>query len=263
MKTRFFVFLLFSFCLLAMSAVEPSLSLHAEKSAGTSIRPSRPVHPPVTVYSLIDSPTAEVLDYGSFAFTTRFFSNGGLLSSMNFGVFQRLMLGISMELDSYLGSGTVDLQRPEVNFKFRFYDGRGKFPASAIGFNSQGYRYNKATKRYLEKEKGLYLAFTRELFARGLEMTSGANIHDFESDALSAFVSASYSITRAFGVFAEYDNIRSKRFNRLNAGGSVYLSPFVQMGFHARDILATKTHKGTSMKRKPERIIDIRYISSF
>ncbi|MBI4064714.1 MAG: hypothetical protein HY401_10510 [Elusimicrobia bacterium] len=219
---------------------------------------------PLSLYTVIDSPTAEVLDYGNFAFGTRFFSKGGLLPHTTFGVFQRLMVGFSMELDNYIGNGDVDLQRPELQVKLRFYDGDRFLPAAAIGYDSQGYRYNKTIKAYREEERGLYLTLTREMLFSGLEWSFGGNISDFKSDEARAFTSASWiSPQSKFGLTVEYDNIHHKRWNRLNAGTYFFLSPFVHMGFHVRDTLATKTLRNSPELRRPERVIDIRYITSF
>lgn len=217
---------------------------------------------PVVVPSLIDTPTAEVLDYGSFSFNNRFFANGGLTPSISFGVFQRLMFGASMELDNYVGSGDVDAQRPELQIKFRFFDGRGAIPAMALGYDSQGHRYYKPGRGYLLEERGLFLALSREFLLRGLELTSGANVSDFEKDSLRGFGSLSYAIEDAAGVFFEYDNVRTSG-SRANAGVNLFLSPFVQMGFAVRDLFGDKMFPGTALQRKPERIIDIRYVTSF
>ncbi|MEK6544168.1 MAG: hypothetical protein AABZ44_07020 [Elusimicrobiota bacterium] len=231
----------------------------AQSDTGRRIQTSRSVN----LDEMIDVPSAEVLDYGSFAVTSRFFSQGGLLASMSFGVFRRLMLGPSMEIDRYVGSGTTDLQRPELQFKFRFYDGYRYLPAAAIGFDSQGYRFEKSKDDYLEQERGLYLAFTEELFTSGMEITAGGNISDFEHDSLHGFTALSWVAQNTVGLFAEYDNLRSLRWNRLNAGLNLFVSPFVQVGFHVRDILGDKTYQDSDIQRKPERIIKLRYIGSF
>ncbi|MEK7288265.1 MAG: hypothetical protein AAB091_06890 [Elusimicrobiota bacterium] len=237
-----------------------SAPLLAGQSSPKTVRAGRPA----SLYNVIDTPNAEVLDYGSFAFTTRFFANGGLLPSIAFGVFQRLMIGASWELDNYIGHGKIDLQRPELQIKFRFFDGDGALPASTVGYDSQGYFYDKSKKEYLQDRRGLYLAFTKEMLAGGLEWTAGGNISDFERDALRGFFNVSWvAPTGGLGAFAEYDNIRNVKWNRLNAGVNLFLSPFIQMGVHIRDILGSGTQNNSSGLRRPERIIDIRYLTSF
>ncbi|MEK7746386.1 MAG: hypothetical protein AAB576_06960, partial [Elusimicrobiota bacterium] len=73
---------------------------------------------------LIDVPTAGILDVGGFATQTRFFSEGGILEWLNFGMVHRLNLGASLNVERLVGSGTpVQLTRPELQLKFRFFDG--------------------------------------------------------------------------------------------------------------------------------------------
>ncbi|MBI4667571.1 MAG: hypothetical protein HY747_00015 [Elusimicrobia bacterium] len=235
-------------------------------AAGAESRTDKRVKPrhPVYLYKIIDIPTAEVLDYGSFSFASRFQAEGGLLPSIAFGVFQRLMIGASLELDNYIGHGDIDLQRPELQLKFRFYDGTLNWPALAIGYDSQGNVYDKTKKKYLQEERGLYLAMTQEILTNGLEWTNGVNVSNFDEDAVRAFTSLSWIAPGGqLGLAAEYDNIQNTRWNRLNAGMNIFLSPFIHMGFHVRDILGTKTEKDSTVLRRPERIIDIRYITSF
>lgn len=222
----------------------------------------RPIYP-ITIYNVIDTPTAEILDYGSFTFSSRFMNQGGILPALQFGVFQRLMLGTSIELDNYIGHGTIDLQRPSLQFKFRFSDGGRNFPAAAVGYDSQGYRYDKAAKKYAETERGLYFVLSQEVLVRGFEASAGFNVSDFENDRIRFFTNASWIVAGGLGLFIEYDNIQNKKYNRLNAGGTVFLSPTIQMGFYIRDMSAGSAYKETALERHPERVVDIRYTTNF
>ena len=82
---------------------------------------------------MIDVPTAGILDYYGFMLKTRFYSGGGVLGGLNFGVQERLNLGASMTVDKLVGSETgIKMRRPEIQVKFRFfrrgvlYTGRGR-----------------------------------------------------------------------------------------------------------------------------------------
>jgi|GEM_PF-531918 len=222
----------------------------------------RPIYP-ITIYSIIDSPNAEVADYGSFAFSTRFFSKGGILPSLSFGVFQRLMLGATLEMENYIGNDSVDLQEPKLQIKFRAYDGSQSLPAIAIGYDGQGYHFDKATKKYAEQERGLYAVFTQEILLRGLETSAGLNISDFNTDQIRLFINSSLVVSGAVGLFLEYDNVQNLKYNRFNAGTTLFMSPSVQMGFHVRDIFHGDHYKNSSLERTSERIIDIRYMTNF
>ena len=237
------------------------LTLKAE-SGQIKAKRIRPVYP-ITLYNIIDTPNAEVADYGSFAFSTRFFSKGGILPSLNFGVFQRLMLGATLEMENYIGNNDVDLQEPRLQIKFRAYDGSQSLPAIALGYDGQGYHYDKTTKKYAEQERGLYAVFTQEILTRGLETSVGLNISDFSKDQLRLFINSSLIISGALGLFIEYDNIQNVKYDRLSAGTTLFLSPSVQMGFHFRDVLHGDHYRDSTLERNSERIIDIRYMTNF
>ncbi|MFH1618464.1 MAG: hypothetical protein ABIG11_01010, partial [bacterium] len=67
---------------------------------------------------LIDVPTAGILDYYGFLARTRFFSGGGIMSSLGFGVLQRLNLGASLTADQLIGSASpVRFVKPEIQVK--------------------------------------------------------------------------------------------------------------------------------------------------
>ncbi|HOX24014.1 MAG TPA: hypothetical protein PLL10_11150, partial [Elusimicrobiales bacterium] len=53
---------------------------------------------------LIDTPTAEVLDYYGLLVRTRFMSDGGVLTGVGFGVLNRLNLGASATVDKMIGT---------------------------------------------------------------------------------------------------------------------------------------------------------------
>jgi hypothetical protein len=46
---------------------------------------------------LIDTPTMGILSYGSYDIEFRFFSNGNVISKIDFGVFKLLNVGLSLE----------------------------------------------------------------------------------------------------------------------------------------------------------------------
>ena len=100
---------------------------------------------------LIDIPTAGILDYYGFQVKTRAYSNGGVLTALNFGVLERLNLGAAMAVDKFIGSDSpIKMRRPEIQVKFRFFDGGYYIPAAALGYDGQGYYYDSVTKKYLE-----------------------------------------------------------------------------------------------------------------
>ena len=203
---------------------------------------------------LIDIPTASILDYGSFSGRVRFFSEGGALGFVSFGVLQRLNLGASLNVQKLVGNDSpVDAQRPEVQIRVRFYDGSRYLPAFAIGFDSQGYFYDKTLKDYQQREHGLYLAATREIGLKGLFGHGGVNISDFNSDSAFGFFGLNYNIEDTVSLIAEYDNLRAVGKSRFNAGLRVFVTHFFHFDFAVREI----------GKPDSERIVQIKYTGSF
>ncbi|MBI4248883.1 MAG: hypothetical protein HY611_05220 [Elusimicrobia bacterium] len=211
---------------------------------------------------IIDVPTAGVLDYGSFGIRTRFFSGGGVLNWLSFGVFQRLSIGASFHVDRFIGDDSpVDLARPELQLKFRFFDGDRLLPALAAGFDGQGYFYNRSTRRFSEKGKGLYLAASQEILTPGLMTHYGLNISDFDSDDVYGFLGLSYNIQDKASLLAEFDNLRRSDQNRLNAGVRIYATPFLSLDLGVREIGKSEFLSG--QHRKSERIVQFRYVGNF
>lgn len=218
--------------------------------------------PPGTMNDLVDIPTAEVLDYGSFETNYRFFTGGGLLSRINFGVFRRLNLGFSFTLDRFIGYQKIDAQQPELQVKFRVYDGGPLFPALAIGFDSQGYRFNDANDRYFDEDRGLYLAMSQEIILPGLFLHAGPAITDFKSDKITGFFGIHYDISGKAAIFTEYDHVRSVDTSRLNAGMRFFITPSFNLDFAVRDIGAGQT-QDDGFQRNHERIIRLEYVGAF
>jgi len=211
----------------------------------------------------IDAPTAAVLDYGGFSAQSRFYSNGGLLQYVSFGVFQGLNLGASVSADGLIGSEkTVRMREPNVQVKFRFYEGDRAFPSLALGFDGQGFIYNQPEKRYNQRKRGLFVAASQELGLPGLQAHPSVNISDFNSNAFFGSIPASYNIQDRVSLLFEWDNINNFRDSRLNAGLRVYVTPRFHADFAVRGIgQGGRFTDGTS--RGPERIAQLKYSGNF
>lgn len=212
---------------------------------------------------LIDLQTAAALDVGGFGSRTRFFNQGGALEWLTFGVYPRLNLGASLHVDRLLGTGSpVQLTRPELQVKWRFFDGDRLIPAFALGFDGQGYFYNRPIKRYNHKQRGLYLVGTQEVGLPGLQAHAGMNISDFDSDGLFGFMGLSLNLYDRVKVLWEWDNIQDFYDSRVNAGLRFTINPNFSADFAVRGI----GHGGTfsnAVPRGPERIIQFKYTGHF
>ena len=213
---------------------------------------------------LIDVPTAGILDYYGFMAKTRFYSGGGVLGALNFGVQERLNLGAAMTVDKLIGSDSgVKMRRPEIQVKFRFFDGGYYIPAAAVGYDSQGYYYDPGAKKYLEKGKGLYLVGSKEIGVPGLALHGGFNIPDFDNNYLFGFLGLNYTLEDKVAFMLEYDNLfHTNDPSRLNAGTRIYITPYFQLDLAVREVGRNDTFS-SGVPRKAERIVQMRYNTSF
>ena len=214
--------------------------------------------------SIIDIPTSGIIDYYGFNFKTRFYTQGGVLTYLNFGVMERLNLGASFMIDSLIGANSpVRMRRPEMHVKFRFYDGGIYLPSLALGYDGQGYYYDRDLKKYMEKGKGLYLVGSREVLFPGFIGSAGFNIPDFDDNYLFAFLGISYTIEDKLALLAEYDNLfHSDSKERFNIGSRIYITPSFNLDIAIRE-LGSNDKFSNGWSRKPERIIQLKYNTSF
>ena len=220
-----------------------------------------PVLPDV---EMIDVPTAGILDYYGFMFKTRFYSSGGVLGALNFGVLERLNLGASMTVDRLVGSDSpIKMRRPEIQVRFRFYDGGYYIPALALGYDGQGYYYDSNAKKYMEKGRGLYVTGSKEIGVPGLALHGGFNVPDFDNNYLFGFLGLNYTLEEKVAFMAEYDNLfHSDDPSRLNLGTRIYVTPYFQLDLALRG-LGRSGEFGNGADRNTERIVQMRYNTSF
>jgi len=227
----------------------------------SSLPPARVIQPDT---DLIDIPTAGILDYGGYSVKTRFFQGGGVLQHFSFGVFNRLNLGASLNVDQLIGAQTpVRLRRPELQVKFRFFDGDRYLPALAVGFDGQGRFYDRPSKVYNERQKGMFLAGSRELFLPGLLMHAGFNISDFDTNAIFGFLGTSINLRDRIAILLEWDNIGATLSkSRFNAGLRAYVTPFFHLDFEVRSI-GQGGNFPSGNSRGPDRIVQLKYQGNF
>ena len=244
-------FIRFWFVLLTAFAITPAL-LAADGD------------PISTETMLIDVPTAEVFDRYQASFFTRVYEHGSVMESIDFGVYPRINIGVSMALHNWIGSSnSVKVLEPAFQAKWKLYDGNLYLPAIAIGYDGRryGYGYNSDThtystrsKHYMDNRKGGYLTLTREIFTPGLALTGGLNFSDFDWDELYYFTGLYYKLIPQVTLLTEWDNIRNIRDSRLNMGARFYLHPAL-----ALDAAFRRIGRGD----ENERILQLRYVTTF
>ncbi len=210
--------------------------------------------------NVIDIPTAEVVDHYGYNVSFRFGSEGALQTKTSFGVFPRLNLGFGLDGERVLGTEDARLNKPTINIKFRLFDGKKNLPALALGYDGQGYVYNRTSDEYEQREKGLYLVSTSEIFAKDLLLHIGGNIFDFEEgDSVRGFAGLSYTYEQTVGLLFEYDHATEYNERRINFGLRYFVSPVFTVDGIGRNI--PDGADGTA--RETERIVKLNYTGSF
>ena len=215
---------------------------------------------------LVDVPTAGILDYYGFQVRTRAYSGGGVVAGLNFGVLERLNLGTSMMVDRLIGSASpIKMRRPEIQVKFRFFDGGYYIPAAALGYDGQGYYYNPDSKKYMEKGRGLYLGGSKEIGLANFVLHGGFNVPDFDDNLLFGFLGANYTLEDKISFLLEYDNLfHPDDPSRFNVGARIYITPYFQLDLGVREIgKHGHFNDALSTPRKGERIVQLRYNTNF
>lgn len=213
--------------------------------------------------AVVDAPTAAVLDYGGYAARTRFYSQGGVLQYVSFGVYPRLSLGASLTVNGLVGDERIVRMRPpEVQVKYRFYDGDRTFPALMVGFDGQGYRYSRVERRYHERQRGFFLGGTQELGLPGLQAHPSFNISDFDSNAIFGALPFTYLIRDKATVLVEWDNISNFSDSRFNVGLRAHLTSNFSFDFAVRDI-GKGGRFADGDPRGPERVVQLKYTGNF
>jgi len=209
---------------------------------------------------VIDIPTADVVDHYGYFVSFRFGSEGALQNKTSFGVFPRFNIGFGLDGERVLGTRDARMNKPTINIKFRLFHGKGVLPAIAMGFDDQGYVYNKTLNEYEQREKGFYLVSTSEIIYPGFLLHLGGNIFDFDDgDSTRGFFGISYIYERTVGFLFEWDHATDYDERRINFGLKYYVTPLFTVDAIGRNI----PERPGSTARETERIVKLNYSGSF
>lgn len=212
---------------------------------------------------IVDAPTTAVLDNYGYSARSRFYSKGGILQYLNFGVYPGINLGASAAIDGLIGDEkNVRMRAPTAQVKWRFYEGDEELPSFAVGFDGQGYRYNPGDRRFNQRQRGFYVVATKELGAPGLELHPSFNISDFDSNGIFGSLPLTINIRDKATILAEWDNINNWSDSRLNMGLRAHLTPNFNVDFAVRAIGAGGAY-GDGAPKGPERVVQIKYTNTF
>jgi hypothetical protein len=210
---------------------------------------------------VIDTPNTGILSYGSYSTNFRYFSYGNVASELNFGVFNPLDLGISWELDKFIGDKNINASVPALHVKLRLYEGNMILPSFALGYDGQGTFINRDCDGGFEQKcRGLYFVTGREFFVEGLMFNLGININDFSLPRLYWFLNITVPVYKEFVSFMlEYDNVSYFPDARLNCGVRVALTEYVDLDCIVKDCGG----KGSFGRISNERVLKISYLGKF
>lgn len=128
--------------------------------------------------TIIDFPNAATLPNASLDVMLRVFPGGGLLTGVNVGLHDRLMLGVSYGGLNIIGEGNPDWYPfAGANLRYRFINEGTVMPGIAVGFDSQGHgAYIDSTKRFERKAPGFFAVASKNyLILDGLSGHFGLN----------------------------------------------------------------------------------------
>lgn len=223
---------------------------------------------------LIDKPTAGMLKKGSYAVTSDFFQEGGVLAGISVGVFEPFSFGISYGGTSIIGHDKIKMYPfPGVQAKLRILNESVKLPALSVGFDSQGKEvYYKADslKRYTIKSPGVYVAASKNYaFMGNLSLHAGLNrsLEDSDGDKdLDVYLGIEKSLGKDISLMFEYDfatndnnsNALGEGNGYLNFGFRWSVAKGLVVGFNLKNI--TQNQKDINIGN---RTLQLDYIGSF
>lgn len=161
--------------------------------------------------SLLDSPTAGILQRGEASVYSKIYRQNGLLAGARVGLFPRFMFGVSFGGEQVVGNDEPQWHDwIEFFAKYRILDESETYPALTIGFSSEGHgQWHSQMRRYDIKSKGFYLVASRSYRLMGsLGIHAGVNysmeLEDEDRD-LSGFIGFDKSIGPNVTLMGEYD----------------------------------------------------------
>ena len=241
--------------IVALFFVTAVLTVAAPVRSAESVANSRALYTDV-----IDIPTGDIVDHYGYSMAFRFANEGAVQAKPLFGVMPRLNIGFGLDGEHIIGTDSTRINKPTINVKFQLIKPESKFSTLAIGFDGQGYQYNKVTGEYRQREKGLYLASSTRIFRPELLFHLGGDIFDFsENNAARAFTGLTYTYERLLQLMFEYDNVDMYKERRVNYGAKLFITPVFTIDLIGRNVPVYVNDK----TRETERVLRLSYAGSF
>ncbi len=152
-----------------------NLQIYAQGTPGTNAK--------YEYRSLIDMPTAGILEKGYVGVTVDVIPVGVVSSKIEVGVFENFSFGISYGGSNIIGTGRIDWYKlPGVNLRYRIIDETTSLPAIAVGFDSQGKGdYVDSLDRFEIKSPGFFAAAAKNFEFLGYLSVHGVINYSLEN----------------------------------------------------------------------------------
>ncbi len=241
-----------------------SSSMLAQGTAGTDAK--------FEYRSLIDLPTAGVLEKGYVGVSMDVLPLGVVISKIEVGVFENLSFGISYGGTNIIGTGKIDWYKlPGVNIRGRILDESVAIPALTLGFDSQGKGiYFDSTDRFEIKSPGFFATVSKNFEFFGYLSVHGIVNYSLERDDgdkdLNFGIGVEKTIGGKFSLVAEYDFAINDNHGGAIGDGNGYLNMGVRwsvadgftIGVDLRDLLDNKKFNSNHA----DRAIFVEYINA-
>lgn len=186
--------------------------------------------------TLIDAPTAGILQKGEAEISANLYKNNGLVIGTKVGLFPRFMFGVNYGAENVVGDKDPDWhERVEFNAKIRVLDETVQLPAIALGYDSQGHgNYQQDNERYDIKSKGLYIAASKNYaFFGNIGFHTGANysLENKLDDELNIFAGFDKTLGDMIVLTAEYDTAWNDNKDESITDGIGYLNSSLDVHF--------------------------------
>ncbi len=249
---------------LLLSVILFNINLFAQSSAGANANIEYP--------SLIDVPTAGVLDKGNVGLGVYFMPLGVVISKIEVGVFDNFSIGVSYGAANFIGMDSPKWYKlPGVSVKLRIIDESLSMPAFALGFDSQGKgEFDNELNRFKIKSSGFYFAASKNFSFLGFLGLHGALNYSLENEDGDKDIDFSFGFEKTLGsnlsVVGEYDLAINDNARRSYGAGNGYLNMGVRwsfgngltLGFDLRDLLSNKKLNTASA----DRAVKVEFIKS-
>lgn len=222
--------------------------------------------------TLVDMPTAGILEKGFVGITTDVLPDGVVITKMEVGVFTNISFGISYGGANIIGAGSPRWYKlPGVNLRVRVLNESTTLPALTLGFDSQGKgEYFDDDRRYAVKSPGFFGSVSKNFDFLGYLSIHGSVNYSLETkdgdNFLNFYAGVEKTLGPNFSLVADYDFSLNDNANNFYGKGNGYLNLGVRwsvgegftLGFDLRDLLDNKKWKPSSADRS----LRIEYIKS-